>query len=454
MANVYPREEFIKEICERTGCSGEEALRHLKQADASRLRRQSYLRYGGWDLSDEELDQLADALKLRRERKKSDNQQFLDAVCHWTGYPQEAVKEHMNMARAMGISFNRYVQFACWTRTGEELEQLASWLKLHAEENKGKKRDYVKSVCQKTGWNEGRVHLEALKAQAAYGASYEDFFGFGLHRYSLEEQGEFVTLGDWNLLKARVNNNAHVLALLNDKPQFNRVFDELIRHAWFVNKDMSLEDFLGKIEGQDALLVKPAASQQGIGISKHACNQGGAENEALYHDIMQREPSIVEGCIEQHPDLAAFCPASVNTIRVTTLRDENACRVLYAILRMGTGSAVDNFHAGGIAAGVNTLTGCVETDAIDLRGNAYATHPLTGLAIRGFQVPHWQEVLEASRQAARMLPDIGLVGWDFAITPDGVDLIEGNGGSGYVAVQMIYAMEGKGLRKQLLGPWN
>ena len=454
---AYRRErerEFINEVREQSGCTEKQARLFMKQADASRLKRESYLHYRGWSLSKEELEELATALKLRRERKRADEQRYIDAVCYWTKEQKATVFEHMNMAKGMGIPFNRYVQFACWTRTPEELEQLASWLEGHSQQNRKRKETYVASVRQETGWSEGRVHLEALKAQAAYGASYEDYFGFKLHRYPLEKQGEFVTLQDWNLLKARVNNNASVLALLNDKPHFNELFDHMINHVWFVNRNVTMEDFLEKIEGLDAILVKPVASLQGQGITKHACNQSEEENRALYAEIMERERSIIEGCIEQHPDMASFCPQSVNTVRVTTLQDGETYRLLYAILRMGTGSPVDNFHAGGIAAGIDTLTGAVETVAIDLRGNAYAEHPVTGRNIRGFQVPHWERVLEASEEAAGLLPDIGLVGWDFAITPDGVDLIEGNGGSGYVAVQMIYAMEGKGLRKQLLGPWD
>lgn len=34
--------------------------------------------------------------------------------------------------------------------------------------------------------------------------------------------------------------------------------------------------------------------------------------------------------------------------------------------------------------------------------------------------------MEASRKAAEYLPQVGIIGWDVAITEDGIDMIEGN----------------------------
>ena len=41
-------------------------------------------------------------------------------------------------------------------------------------------------------------------------------------------------------------------------------------------------------------------------------------------------------------------------------------------------------------------------------------------------VPCWNEVLAVSRQVAKSMPDVRCVGWDVAVTTDGVRIIEGN----------------------------
>lgn len=445
--------DFVAQARLLTDCNEHTARRMMAQVDKSKLKRETYLKYAGWDLTAEELADLAEAISLRKKRLRKERQHYLDAVVHWTGWDPEYAAEHMDAARLKGISYSRYVQHACWTKDDQELERLSHIIKLNIERNIANKKRYVENIRRETGWSEGKTHLEAIKAQAAIGASYEDYCNFRLFELSPEEQQEYATLHDWNRLKAAVNNNAAVLVMLNDKAQFNGIFNDLVKRVWFINRDLPYEDFAEKIRGLDYLMAKPLAATQGLGVTKHLCNVSDEENRELYDLLMSREECIIEEGIHQHEDLAAFCPDSVNTVRVTTLQDEYGCHFLYAILRMGVGSAVDNFHAGGIAAGIDVETGKVETDAVDLDGIVYRENPATGKDIRGFQVPHWDQLRAACETAAARIPDVALIGWDFAITPDGVDLVEGNGGSGYVAVQMIYAREGKGLKAQLIDPW-
>ena len=59
----------------------------------------------------------------------------------------------------------------------------------------------------------------------------------------------------------------------------------------------------------------------------------------------------------------------------------------------------------------------------------FEAHPLTGTRFIGFQIPLWNQVLDLVRAAARRayaLPQCHWIGWDIAILPDGVALVEGN----------------------------
>lgn len=129
------------------------------------------------------------------------------------------------------------------------------------------------------------------------------------------------------------------------------------------------------------------------------------------------------------------------------------CHFLYSVFRMGQGAVVDNFHAGGIAASVDPATGIVLTDAADLAANTFPVHPSSGLVIKGFRIPHWEQILDTCRRIAPIVPEVHLIGWDFAITPDGVDLIEGNPGASYVVAQIPNVSIRKGLRSSMVDPY-
>ena len=42
------------------------------------------------------------------------------------------------------------------------------------------------------------------------------------------------------------------------------------------------------------------------------------------------------------------------------------------------------------------------------------------------KIPMWDRVLEVVTEAAKKIPQIRYIGWDIAVTNDGVEFIEGN----------------------------
>jgi hypothetical protein len=53
-------------------------------------------------------------------------------------------------------------------------------------------------------------------------------------------------------------------------------------------------------------------------------------------------------------------------------------------------------------------------------------HPDTGARIRGAIVPDWQGVRSAMLGLAGLLPYPGLIGWDVALMPAGIVIVEAN----------------------------
>ena len=53
------------------------------------------------------------------------------------------------------------------------------------------------------------------------------------------------------------------------------------------------------------------------------------------------------------------------------------------------------------------------------------------------RIPHWPAVIAGSVLAHGAVPDLWAVGWDWAITPDGAVLLEGNSGFGLGMPQLF-----------------
>jgi hypothetical protein len=176
------------------------------------------------------------------------------------------------------------------------------------------------------------------------------------------------------------------------------------------------------------IFVKPLSGRFGLGAEVIAPDGFAAFLAEPRRDV------IVQPRLVQHPELAAFHPASVNTIRIDTLRTETGFVHNAAVLRVGaSGSVVDNARQGGLFVGVDLETGALQRLA---RGRSkFGTarvprHPDTGVVFEGRRVPLWESVRATVDHGAEILLAHGLqsIGWDVAVLPEGACIIEANAG--------------------------
>lgn len=223
----------------------------------------------------------------------------------------------------------------------------------------------------------------------------------------------------------RALGNGQVRNVFRNKPLFLKRFAPFVHRRWALASDLSEAAFTRLFSGAGCI-AKPMDGARGAGILKlHGA--GGNDAASVYRKCVS-DHLLIEEYIHSCDELAAFHPASLNTLRVVTVSEKDRCEIFGAILRMGTGvSVIDNTHAGGIYAPVNLATGQIEMAAIDNRNRRYERHPDTDVPIVGFQVPAWEAVLDVCRRATRQMPGIRFAGWDVAVLPDGgIELIEGN----------------------------
>jgi hypothetical protein len=174
------------------------------------------------------------------------------------------------------------------------------------------------------------------------------------------------------------------------------------------------------------IVLKDARGQCGWGVDVVYSTM---DRHVLLQHMRERGYNLVEGYVQQHHVLAEMSPSGLNTVRMVTLVDEEGkVHILGAILRMSINSFVDNIAMGNIAAPIDLESGKLMSEGVykDITKPTVAAHPVTGVPIVGFQVPHWSEVLQITEKAALHHRGNRSIGWDVAITEEGPSLIEGN----------------------------
>ena len=172
-------------------------------------------------------------------------------------------------------------------------------------------------------------------------------------------------------------------------------------------------EFTNFLAENKQVIVKPVDGEGGKGVEKIEYTSK-EDCEKLYNKLIDNNQTIVEQCIVQNKELNKLYPKSVNSLRMFTFYKDGKAYFLQAILKIGNGGVVDNFSSGGMYTYLDE-NGYVYVEAIDRLDNIYAEHPATKCPIVGFKVPMFKEAVDLVKEAAKVVPEIGYVGWDVAI---------------------------------------
>lgn len=285
-----------------------------------------------------------------------------------------------------------------------------------------------------------------------------DYFHF---RYFDSEVDKTLYTNVWDMYKfqSKYNSRQHFM-IFRDKCQFRERFDKFFTYPYFQMKD--IDDSSKLIEwimkgNMNKVVVKEPLGAVGKGVRVLTVSQDNGKLTINNEDakgaikrLFDKGFILFEGFIEQHPEMAALSPTSVNTIRIVTfLDDDNNLEIWGTLLRMGYDKQVDNFDAGGLGAKIDMNSGMVVTSAIvkdPFDNTKYDAHPVTDEIILGKQIPFWDEIIEMVKECVYIVPEVRTVGWDFAITANGPTLIEGNDNWNRVLFQLA---TGIGLNRKI-----
>lgn len=279
-------------------------------------------------------------------------------------------------------------------------------------------------------------------------ASPYEYFLLGLRNKSRNERMEFIT--DKYMLQTMsiYDNRRKHDTELNDKynfytlakPFFNRKVIKIVSEA---NRQEYL-DIVKTTRKDKRLIFKPIHLGCGEGIFIGDVSTSEKANRIFKKIISIGGEWIAEELIKQSSEMAQWNKTSVNTIRILSFSGKDGISFTTSFMRTGReGKTVDNAALGGIYAAIDDKTGIIISDGRDEHGHYYLEHPDSHLRFKGWQVPRYEELKEMTVAIhSTVFPCMKYVAWDFALTPNGWVIIEGNWGQ-FVCNQ---SATGKGLR--------
>lgn len=280
----------------------------------------------------------------------------------------------------------------------------------------------VKLISKQSRKNIFYVIFDVIRCGIKYQAGYHDYLEFEFYNLNKEERKTYITRGINNQIVHKFNKKEEWYKF-DDKVIFQQLFNEYTKRA-FLYLDNNLAEFEEFFKRNKVIIVKPKDGEGGEGVEK-LVYESNINISKLYTKLVSNNQLLVEECIVQHEKMNELYDGSVNTIRMFTfIKDENT-HFLGAVLKLGNGGIIDNFAGGGMYTILDD-TGKIVYKAIDKDDNTFDVHPITKKSIIGFEVPMFQEAVDLVCNAAKVIPEVGYVGWDVAISKDGPLIIEGN----------------------------
>lgn len=291
------------------------------------------------------------------------------------------------------------------------------------------------------------IFLDILRAFYGYGHRYWEYQTFRLWEKPDSAKSEYLSSRGNDKLVATYFPRETV-DLFANKIAFNERYKNFINRAWIYGKginDAKIVDFVNKY---GRVIIKPVNDYGGHGVSLVTSDMSPEK----IRDVTGQYPDgfLAEECIVNRDKIRALAPGSLNTVRVVTLTDKNGkTEVLAALLRMGNGRGiVDNFHAGGIAVPIDINTGRLKESGFTSDTQNIKIHPYSGIRFKDYEIPGFFDCIELLDDLLKVETSARYVGWDFCITPDGIDLLEANIPPGEDITQLAAQ---KGLRKKITG---
>ena len=321
-----------------------------------------------------------------------------------------------------------------------------------------------------------------IRPDIAGGRSIEDIFAIATYdywQYGIGTTEEFYheQLGatdkhkrEYLTYRGRFNyidylNKKEDLHLLRNKwHAYQLLKDAYRREILLLEGEQDFPAFEAFCHRHPTFVVKPVGLGLSLGVRK--VEVGDTNLHTLFQQLfseIEAENShwnsgtdkgvLVEEEIIQHKDMAVYHPASVNSVRMTTINlGDGDIRMWYPVVRIGVGgNFLSSGAAGSIVAGINTATGITETTGSDEWGKTSVVHPDTHIPIKGIKIPRWRQLCEKAVKMAERLPTLRYIGWDFVYDKDKEWIVMEGNENAEILSQFVYHRGEREEFEQLIG---
>ncbi|MFJ4038877.1 sugar-transfer associated ATP-grasp domain-containing protein [Microbacterium sp. NPDC090007] len=256
---------------------------------------------------------------------------------------------------------------------------------------------------------------------------FQDYIDYDFAILTPAERATYMTHPVSNQISQKYDHPDY-RGLFQDKVEFDRTFSEFLRRDWMVVDADNADELRAFTERLGTIVTKEPVGQAGTGV--HRYHASDVEDWSEFHrGLLARGEILVEEVIRQHDDLAAVCPGTVNTTRVTAFFDGEKTHILAMAQKFGRGAVSDQMTFGGFYTMLDE-DGRALGAGYDSHGHVHELHPDSGVRIADFRLPMIDEVKAFVDRVARVVPQVQYVGWDIVVGPDGPVLVEGNWGAG------------------------
>lgn len=259
-----------------------------------------------------------------------------------------------------------------------------------------------------------------------YGLATEEEFYLHFLEKTAEDKSKFITHMDRLNYMRFLNKKEDEYLLKNKYETYKKIKDDFKRDVVLLLSDKDYPTFEQFCQNHSVFVMKPVGLAVSIGIRKVE-SKDYPDIRTMFDCIMEETRQvnakykwatesgvIIEELILQGAEMARLHPASINSIRFTTINIEDKIHVWYPVIRIGVkGNFLCSGAVGSILSGINAETGITETDGFNEMAEVFTHHPDTGIPVKGIQIPKWKELCEKATSLAKQFPTLRYIGWDF-----------------------------------------
>lgn len=289
-------------------------------------------------------------------------------------------------------------------------------------------RDYAK---KETGRSIMFYWWDIFKHSLKYNTSILEYFQFGFYKPDCTDKQKEAWAGTGYMYEFQgFMNPREFRDLLEDKTVFDKMYGKFIHHHAIPLDDLKInpdlgEQILSNPSGKMVFKIKDGGCGRGVEV----VNTKDYDTAKMIAHMEQTSADLVEDFVQQHEVINQLAPTALNTVRIITqLRPNGMVDIVGCRLRISVHGVTDNLAGGNIAAFIDPESGIITDNAVysDITKPEEECHPVTGVKIKGTQIPYWNESIALVKELAAMDSRNKSIGWDLAITSNGPDLIEGN----------------------------